>query len=338
MDVFAQIPGVVSELAATLAPRDSWIRPIERESVRAKNHAVLFLKPEALAINSGVRVDSILQLLADTLRTYEVEVGAVRVLNGPYLAHYRIMQGHYGVINRVSREGEAALSKQTKDRLVAECNGKDQTILGGHQFIERFPEVSAFALNTLADSLGVKKIASGKYYIQVNVAGERFIVLNPFHSLQLQHFTAPGRAIAVFECWTDTSWKVLRQKMTGATDPSKAAPGSIRRTLYDRKSDFGLRTVGTATNGLHLSAGPLEAMIEFSRFFSDHAKKKTLKLIDTPFGQALAKHGLDSEAIDELADNPFMQSGGQTDYAFNLTEELDSDSAVRVLTTDVSAA
>ncbi len=338
MDVFAQIPGVVSELAATLKPRDSWIRPIERESLRAQNHAVLFLKPEALAINAGVRVDSILQLVADTLRTHAVEIGAVRVLNGPYLAHYRIMQGHYGVINRVSRKGEGALSKQTRDKLVAECNGKDQPILGGHQFLERFPEVSAFALNTLADSIGVKKIASGKYYIQVEVSGERIVVLNPFHPLQLQHFTAPGRSIVVFECWTNTSWKILRQQMTGATNPSKAAPGSIRRTLYESMSDFGLRGVRTATNGLHFSAGPLEAMVEYSRFFSDHANKQTLKLVETPFGRALAENGLDSETIDELADNPFLRSGGQTDYAFNLTEEMDSDSAVRVLAAQVSAA
>lgn len=338
MDLFARIPSVVSELATAKEPRSNWIRPLERVSRSALNHAVLFLKPEVLAIDQGVQVDSILELVGAAVRSHAIEIGAVRVLNGPYLARHRIMEGHYGVINRVSRKGDGALSKQTRNKLVAECNGKDQRIFGGHQFLERFPDISAFALNTLADSIGVKKIASGKYYIQVEVSGERIIVLNPFHPLQLQHFTLPGRTIVVFECWTNTSWNILRQQMTGTTDPSIAVPGSIRRTLYEKMSDFGLRGVRTATNGLHFSAGPLEAMVEYSRFFSDHANKQMLPLAETPFGRALASHGLDNKTIVALADNPILQKGGQFNYAFNLTEEMNSDSAVHVLTTEVSVA
>jgi len=126
--------------------------------------------------------------------------------------------------------------------------------------------------------------------------------------------------------------------MTGTTDPSIAVPGSIRRTLYEKMSDFGLRGVRTATNGLHFSAGPLEAMVEYSRFFSDHANKQMLPLAETPFGRALASHGLDNKTIVALADNPFLQKGGQFNYAFNLTEEMNSDRAVHVLTTEVSVA
>lgn len=338
MSLFSEISEVVSELADVRESRDRWIRPLEHKSRSELNHSVLFLKPEVLAINSGVNVDAILELLRETLRAHDLEIGAVRALNGPYLAEHRIMEGHYGVINRVSRKGEGALSERTRNRLVEKCEGGDLHILGAHQFLQQFPQVSAFALNMLADSLGPQKIASGKYYIQANVSGERIIVLNPFHPLQLQHFTLPGCMIVVFECWTNTSWRTLRQQMTGATDPSVAELGSLRRTLYDRMADFGLRSVRTATNGLHFSAGPLEAMVEYTRFFSDHANNQMLEFAETPFGQILASRGLNNAAIAALAENPVIKTGGQLDYAFNLTEEINADSAAQILGAEVSAA
>ena len=202
------------------------------------------------------------------------------------------MEAHYGVINRVSVLGEAALSRPTKKRLAAECPGV-QKICGAQQFLERFTDMSAFALNLIADTVGTKKIASGKYYCVVNVGGERIIILNPFHPQQLLHYTQPGRVIVILECWTDTDWAVLRNEMTGATNPARAAQGSIRRMLLrDKKFKLGLVDVSTSNNGVHCSAGPLEAMVEYSRFFSDHGKDQLIKLATTPFGHLLAHDGL----------------------------------------------
>jgi len=310
---------------------ERWIRPIGHERLSARNHCVVFLKPEVLAIHDGVRVEAILELVLSSLRAHAVKTGAVRVLNGPYLGRHRIMEAHYGVINRVSRIGESALSQPTRKKLDAECQGVQHRILGAHQFLEEFPEVSAFALNIIAVTLGTKKVASGKYYSLVDVPGERIAILNPFHPYQLLHFTPPGRTIVVFECWTNTGWNILRQQMTGATDPSRAAVGSVRRTLLERKSEFGLREVTTATNGVHCSAGPLEAMVEYCRFFSDHANKAGIKVGETPFGHALGRHGLSETEIVKLAKNPLLGKGGDATYAFSLTEEKNSDAAAELL-------
>ena len=114
-------------------------------------------------VDDGVKVETILELVLSALQAHAVETGAIRVLNGRYLGRYRIMEEHYGVINRASRLGEAALSPPTRKKLLAEVPGADP-ILGGHEFLEKFPDVSAFALNLIADTLGTKKIASGKYY------------------------------------------------------------------------------------------------------------------------------------------------------------------------------
>jgi hypothetical protein len=169
----------------------------------------------------------------------------------------------------------------------------------------------------------------------LDVSGERIVVLNPFHPQQVLHYTAPGRTIVVFECASDTDWDVLRREMTGATDPAKATPGSIRGTLLARKSKLGLRDVATATNGVHCSAGPLEAMLEYTRFFSDHARKKLIKLGETPFGELLARHGIRKKEIGALAKNPLLGKDAGS-YAFNLTEEKNAEAAANLLAGIVS--
>ena len=74
---------------------------------------------------------------------------------------------------------------------------------------------------------------------------------------------------------------------------------------------------------MHCSAGPLEAMVEYCRFFSDHAGKSAIKPTETPFGELLAGHGLSEKAIVKLAKNPLLGKEGDGNYAFNLTEEKD---------------
>ena len=255
MDLASKILKALPAVAAAEEPSERWISPLRQSQPAGRNHFVLFLKPEALALEDGVNVEGVLELVLSKLRANGIKTGAVRLLNGPYLGQYRIMEAHYGVINRASRLGEAALSQPTKKKLMAECPGVDH-VFGAHQFLGKYPDISAFALNVLTDTLGTKKVASGKYYGVFNVGGEKVVVLNPFHPQQLLHYTQPGRAIVVFECSTDTDWAVLRNGVTGATDPKRAAPGSIRRTLLDRKSELGLRDVSTANNGVHCSAGP----------------------------------------------------------------------------------
>jgi hypothetical protein len=281
-------------------------------------------------VRPAARLGPILDLVLDALRRYGVETGAVRALNGPYLARHRIMEEHYGVINRASRLGMAALSAPTRARLEAE-HPEARVILGAHQLLERYPEISPFALNTIVDTLGSKKIAGGKYCTVLNIEGEKVAVLNAFHAQQLLHYTRPGRALVVFECASDTDWKELRHAMTGATNPANAAEGSIRRTLRENARDLGLPEVTTATNGVHCSAGPLEAMLEYCRFFSDHAAKAVVHPGETRFGQLLRTHGLRQKEIMALAKNPLIGKGKTADYVFNRTEEKNADAAAELL-------
>ncbi len=320
----------VTELSTSKQAANQWIVPLGEREPDKRNHFVLFMKPELLAVRDGAKLSPILDLIGAALRKYGVETGAVRAVNGPYLARHKIMEEHYGVINRASRLGRAALSTPTLQKLEAETPGI-KSILGAHQFLDHYPDVSAFALDIIVNTVGSKKIASGKYYSVLNVQGERVVVLNAFHPQQLLHYTQPGQQIVAFECWSDTDWEVLRTQMAGATDPSRAVEGSIRRTLRERCRELGLHEVTTATNGVHCSAGPFEAMLEFCRFFSNHAGKTLLRASDTPFGQMLQERGLKAKDIAALAKNPLLGEGSAAAYVFNQTEEKNSDLAADLL-------
>jgi len=324
------IAKAVGRLRATEEPADAWIVPPGAYSPPGQNHFVLFLKPELLAVRPAARLDPILDLVLDALRRYGVEIGAVRVLNGPYLARHRIMEKHYGVINRASRLGMAALSTATRARLEA-GHPEVRAVLGAHQLLERYPEISPFALNVAVDTIGSQKIAGGKYVTVLNIEGEKIAVLNGFHPQQLLHYTRPGRALVIFECASEADWKDLRHGMTGVTNPANAAEGSIRRTLREHARDLGLPEVTTATNGVHCSAGPLEAMLEYCRFFSDHTGKALVHPGATPFGQLLRTHGLRQKEITALAKNPLIGDGKAADYVFNRTEEKNAGAAAELL-------
>ena len=332
-----EIIRAVTELGAAERPAQQWLVPLGEHEPDKRNHFVLFIKPELLAVREGAKLGPILDLIGAVLRTYGVETGAIRVLNGPYLARHKIMEEHYGVINRASRLGRSALSVPTRQKLEAECPGIE-SILGGHQFLERYRDVSAFALNIIADTLGSKKLASGKYYSVLNVQGERVVVLNAFHPQQLLHYTRPGQTLVVFECWSDTDWQALRHNMTGATDPARAVEGSIRRTLREKSRELGLAEVTTATNGVHCSAGPFEGMLEYCRFFSDHGGKTLIRMSATPFGQMLQERGLRQKDIAALAKNPLLGEGSAAVYVFNQTEDKNSDVAANLLASALRSA
>ena len=58
--------------------------------------------------------------------------------------------------------------------------------------------------------------------------GDQVVVLNGFHPRQLGFFTAADTTCALLHGSSDTDWETLRSELIGATDPAKAAAGSIR--------------------------------------------------------------------------------------------------------------
>jgi nucleoside diphosphate kinase len=81
-----------------------------------------------------------------------------------------------------------------------------------------------------------------------------------------EKYTKESSSIHYFCIEWDTSkssWADFRGKVLGATDPTTADEGSLRRTILDKYSDLGLAEVpNVGDNGVHASASPFEALAE----------------------------------------------------------------------------
>jgi Nucleoside diphosphate kinase len=315
-------------------PQGVWIKRYQVEEDFTKNQFLAFLKPEATAVLDKVNVAGILQFVFNTLQRYNIEVRAVRILTGGYLQQYRIMDNHYGIINSISRRGPDAISVDAREALEKtfesdlHSGGK---ILGGHQFLERYPQFSPLVLSTISDNIGPKKLASGTYCLRLVLNDKILLILNAFHPYQLEKFTKRGTAIVILEAVSSTAWRIVRQQLVGATDPFKAAEGSLRHTFLKQRNEFGLSAVNLSNNGIHLSAGPLEGAIEVRNFFSEYEKGIKLSFQETCFGRLILSKGLHQKSLTELMTNPTFKVCERVVSSFDLTEEIDSEAAAEKL-------
>jgi len=317
---------------------DVWVKPYHKPAASNVHQFIFFFKPEATNTRAGAKLELVLKnslaLLEKGLNGKGVKIGAIRVLGGPYLDKHNIMVQHYGVIAKISKEGECAISdaaRQTLQTKYADVisgwspEHYKSHVLGGHQFLAKFPEFNAFSLLAINDNLGTTRLGPGTYSLKLKIKGEDFIILNPFHAYQVVPYNAPGNAIIAFECLSEIPWTELRTNIAGPTDPTTAPEGSIRHLLLKHKDEFGLHEVDRGSNGVHMSAGPLEGMIEVQRFFSDHT---ALPFADTAFGHALTDKGVD---FNKVIHNPNVDVGGSKKSLFDLTEEKDVTESLNIL-------
>jgi hypothetical protein len=319
---------------AIATEHQQWISPYTPPTTPGLHQFVLFLKPEVTALRDGVNVQAVLELLQERLEFFGVTLHAARALPAAYLETHSILDQHYGVINRISKLGLSALSESALHKLhevFAADLANGARVLGGHQFLAEQKAFSALSLCTLSDNVGTTKLGGGSYALRVNIQGHLNIILNPFHAWQLVPYTTPGNAILVLEGRSTREWKSLRSDLTGATNPAKASPGSLRAELLARKDALGLRDVNQGSNGIHLSAGPLEGMVELQRFFSDHDTHNTIPWSNTAFGAQLVASGKSESDVADLAANPSLERAGKSISAFDLTEERNAVDAIGLL-------
>ena len=120
-----------------------------------------------------------------------------------------------------------------------------------------------------------KKKVDLEYALRPNGSRVRYVV-NGFYPKMREPFIAPAASVHFFvvewdnplSCAADAtppplSWQAFREDVLGATSPSRAKEGSLRRSLYDEWESLGLKAQpGISTNGIHASASPFEALAE----------------------------------------------------------------------------
>jgi len=314
-----------------------WIKPYEPPKDPNVNQFVFFLKPEATNAREGVQVKECLELALKTLTDAGVHIGAVRVVGGSYLDKHNLMVQHYGVISKISKEGVSAISDTAKGVLNEKFGGDIKAgaeVLGGHEFLAKFKQFNPFSLLVVNDNLGTTRLAGGTYLMKIKIMGKIYLVLNPFHSFQLVPYTTPGNAIIIVEGQSKSSWEQLRTNLAGVTDPAAAAAGSVRNLFLKNKASLGLKDVDKGTNGVHMSAAPLEGLVELQRFFTDHEQGGNLPLTSFAFGSYLKSKGVSDEQISHFSKNPDSHGeGGKKTSLFDLTEEKSFDTAAELLLT-----
>ena len=296
-----------------------------------RNEAVFFLKPE-LAIPAKVNFSALSEIIVGAFDRFDVEVMAAKVMSGKFLEEHDIMARHYGAINLVSRLGIEALTSAARDEL-ERCfpsNGfGEHQILGGHQVIEWAEgRVDAAGLERMWEKTpGQQRLAPGVYANRFSLFDQDIVILNGFHPHQLHYFTGDGKAIAVMVVRTPSSWKSLRNQLIGATDPNKAEVGSIRRLLLENASKIGVDSISKGKNGVHLSAGPLEAFFEIERFFDGTDEF----LLHSNLVAAADQAALSKEILQGLSGNPSGLFGGGEQSVFDVTEELDMQDVIDLM-------
>ena len=305
---------------------------LEDPDAAGKNEFLFFIKPELLLDDPAIETESVLSMILKKISEFELDIASVRVLSAGYLEKHRIIAQHYGVINQIASDAKGNVSEAGKKRFESlfRENFASATVLGGLEFMKVYPCFSSQALDYLWQNGKFEKLAGGTYALKLSLDGDPVYLINGFHARQLEHFTQPDRSIVVFSLRGDIDWQDARTRFIGATCPADAAMGSIRRVLLENADAYGLKAVTPSWNGVHLSAGPIEGLIELIRYQSDYESGKALTAPDFRFGQQLTE-AFGQEKTAWLLTNPTVEYKGEAVSVFDLTEEKNSEACIDML-------
>ena len=139
-------------------------------------------------------------------------------------------------------------------------------------------------------------------------------------------FTTPPATLTWYTVeWpaSSLSWEDFRGKVLGATDPSTAEEGSVRRAILDQWKALGLKAVpNVGDNGVHASASPFEAMAERMNWLGAPAETDA-------FGAACIAAGLTKETLVEWTEDPTVEFEGKPSSLFDLLEDLSSKDCLK---------
>jgi len=298
-----------------------------------KNRAVFFIKPELTLKSELINFREILELIHEKMRAFRLNIHNINILSALYLEKYDIIAQHYGVINKISRSAAKNMSQSARENFSRTygMSTEESNVLGGTEILTKFPSLNAYSLDYLWQNVQNTKLAGGTYCAPVKLDYDAVFLVNGFHPRQLKHFTDAGRSIVVYSVSGDLPWSVARREFIGSTNPAFATTGSLRRELLERKDELGLMEVSQGINGVHLSAGPIEALVELRRYNSDFSDVSKIRdYASYPLGKRLIA-SFSSETVDRILSNANVEVDGKLVSVFDLTEEKDSDEVLAIL-------
>lgn len=297
-----------------------------------KHEFLFFIKPEITIKDENIKLDNILTLIFKKLEQFNLKIININILSAKYLDKNNIMAQHYGIINQLSQNPKENLSQtaiQTFENLynisLAEAN-----IIGSLELMKKDNSITVAKLEELVNGVEIQKLAGGTYVQKINLDGKETYIINSFHPKQLMHFIESKRSIITFTLAGNTDWNIARTDLIGSTNPPVAKDGSIRKELYTNKSTLGLADISYSLNGVHLSAGPIEGLIELIRFNSDFENNIKPPLSEFNMGKLLIDN-FNQKQIEIILSNPDFEYEGKKQSIFDITEEKNADEAISIL-------
>ncbi|HBF88704.1 MAG TPA: hypothetical protein DDX39_08690 [Bacteroidales bacterium] len=298
-----------------------------------ENHEFLFfIKPEITIADNNIKLNEILSFIFEKLNEYKLKIKDVNILSAKYLDKTNIMAQHYGIINQLSQNPKTYFSETAVQNFQKVFNKSinDVNLLGSLELMKHDDSITLERLEELVSKIEIIKLSGGTYVQKVLLNGADTYIINSFHPKQLLHFIKPGRSIVTFTLQGNTDWQIARTDLIGSTNPSVAKDGSIRKELFVNKATFGLADISYSLNGVHLSAGPVEGLIELMRFNSDFENKIKPDLLSFKMGQLLNENFTEKQ-IDIILLNPDVEYNKKTQSIFDITEEKNNFEAIKIL-------
>ena len=314
------------------------IEPAKVGKTNKRNELLMFVKPEVFMVGDLAHARAALEMIFSKLDQFGAEVDGVILVGGKALEDKEIMNRHYGFINLMSRKASQVMSADDRAK-IEELLGvslDEYTPYGGNEFLAAHPQYDAHSLDALWATKKSKRVRGGFYVADYEVDGEKFVLVNAFHPVQLLHFTEPSHRILLLLIHSDTEWSTLRGELIGATNPENAAAGSIRGALFAEPAKYGFEKVGSGNNGVHLSAGPFEGMAEVINFLGnlfdlDVTAEPPLLL------QKLQAAGLSQTQALKATENPTVEVDGKSSDLYGSTEDINTETAVQFYTSRVNS-
>jgi hypothetical protein len=298
---------------------------------------LFFVKPEITKPSDTINLDKVLDIVFDKLDQFGMVATSIDVLGAKFLKEKNVMASHYGVINKLSNNAKGTMSQTAKDNFkkTYELSVEDANVLGGHEFLEKYPYFNADSLEILCQNIQPTKLAGGTYCCVTKVNGDTVYLIDGFHPKQLLHFIEDGKSIVTFKLLTNTDWATARNDLIGATNPHKATTGSIRQTFLAKKDELGLQDVSQGSNGVHLSAGPVEGLVELCRFSDTPVTDESILKKHIMGEKLLQSYSMDK--IKQVANDVNVNYDGKQASIFEITEDKDTDEAYQIISKSLQA-
>jgi len=295
-----------------------------------QNQFLILIKPESLQRPRQNQSQRLVELILTTLATFGLDIRGAVAVAGELLSDSRVIDRHYGYINHMSRFASAELDGKTGSK-VRNLVGAPATarIIGGHEMLAVQCNLNADQLNDLWAHRPALKVRSGLYAELHELDGESLVIINGFHPKQIAHFTRAGSYTIALLANSDLPWRLLRTHMIGDTFPTKALEGSVRRSISERRAEFGFGCVDESNNCIHMSAGPFEALSEIVNFIGLDGRIPIDLEACRQIQHLRATQWTGS--VEQLVGNPVVRVGEILDSLFELTDGLDGCSSAKLV-------